>query len=285
MSLMESLGNAADLPGSSLRDLLMGRNPLDQWLNPFSQDDRTSGQEMLHKVGVQGDSPWLSMGLEAALDPMMLLGAGAMTKGLKGLGVAGKARGGLAAMKAAMATPEGAAQMFRELKNAPASVRKWAKGWTASGAKANAVGAAEERMALAQKQISAASNAQKAAAKGLKTPYLDDAAYAAFDDQLANAKLAHTQATSSSVASQAARQAADAATYPGVGENLLRHVAYNPDARRLAAGHLLTQALLQGRELNTNDYQDMMDTDPDGSMRRQFGDDFVRHVLPRPTFQ
>lgn len=113
-SLFEAAGNVLDLPGSSIRDLLMMRNPVDQYLTPFSADNRTSGQEMLHSVGMSGDSPWLSAGLEMALDPSSLLGLGMIGKAAKTAGLVGKA-GKLSALRAALANPQAAAGAIRSL--------------------------------------------------------------------------------------------------------------------------------------------------------------------------
>lgn len=113
MPLLEALGNAADLPGSSIRDLLAGRNPLDQWMSPFSQDNRTSGQDLLHALGVSGDSPWLSFGTEMALDPMTYLGLGMIGKGAKAAGVGAKASKASNVLKAALSAPDKAAFAMR----------------------------------------------------------------------------------------------------------------------------------------------------------------------------
>ena len=40
-------GNALDLPASSLRDLLTGNNPFDQWATPFSDRNRATGRDVL----------------------------------------------------------------------------------------------------------------------------------------------------------------------------------------------------------------------------------------------
>lgn len=129
-SLFEAAGNVLDLPGSSIRDLLMMRNPVDQYLTPFSADNRTSGQEMLHSVGMSGDSPWLSAGLEMALDPASLLGLGMIGKAAKTAGLVGKA-GKLSALRAAMSTPQSAS---RAIKAIPGAARNAARR-AASGAK------------------------------------------------------------------------------------------------------------------------------------------------------
>lgn len=90
-SLVEAAGNVLDLPASMIRDALVLRNPIDQFLSPLGQDNRTSGNEMLNMIGLEGDSPWLGLGLEMALDPTTYLGWGALSKGAKGYAAASKA--------------------------------------------------------------------------------------------------------------------------------------------------------------------------------------------------
>ena len=87
--MLTAIGNVLDLPGSMARDAIMLRNPLDQILDPFSQEGRTSGQDILDNFGLQ-DSPWLSLALEMGLDPTTYIGAGAITKGAKGMGLVSK---------------------------------------------------------------------------------------------------------------------------------------------------------------------------------------------------
>ena len=90
LSSLGMLGNLFDLPGSTVRDLAAGENPLDQWLpwNWFSDEGRTSY--------TKGKSPgeggfWGGLGLEIAMDPLTYLtgGASALTKAGKVAKVAG----------------------------------------------------------------------------------------------------------------------------------------------------------------------------------------------------
>lgn len=118
MSLLEALGNVADLPGSMVRDALSLRNPFDQFLSPFSQDNRTTGQDLLQALGVHGESPWLGFGAEMALDPMTYLGAGLIGKGAKGLGLASKLSGGASKLKSAFSTAKGATEAIRGIPSA-----------------------------------------------------------------------------------------------------------------------------------------------------------------------
>ena len=91
--MLTAIGNLLDLPGSMARDAIMLRNPLDQLLDPFSQENRTSGQDILNNFGLQ-DSPWLSLALEMGLDPTTYVGYGALSKGAKGLGLVRKGASG-----------------------------------------------------------------------------------------------------------------------------------------------------------------------------------------------
>lgn len=86
---LASLGNLLDLPGSSVRDILSLHNPLDQWLSPFSGEDRTSGRDMLRGLGLAGkEDSWANMAgglaVDIATDPLTYLSLGttaALTKG------------------------------------------------------------------------------------------------------------------------------------------------------------------------------------------------------------
>lgn len=94
LGAVASVGNFLDLPGSSIRDILAGQNPLDQWLSPLTDKNRTSGRQLLEKYGMRsnretGMSGWLSdpgeglrdiagFGAEVLLDPF-----GPLTKGTK----------------------------------------------------------------------------------------------------------------------------------------------------------------------------------------------------------
>lgn len=90
-TLLEMLGNVADIPGAAIRNTLALENPLAPLLSPLSQDGRASGQEVLSKWGMGDDHDMLGMALEFATDPLSWMGAGAVKAGAKGLGLAGKA--------------------------------------------------------------------------------------------------------------------------------------------------------------------------------------------------
>ena len=99
MDILGYAGNLIDLPASSLRDLVTGSNPFDQWATPFSSDNRTSGRDMLNPIFGQnketGMSGWLSdpmegvadvlgFGAEMFLDPLNLVSGAGVMKALKG---------------------------------------------------------------------------------------------------------------------------------------------------------------------------------------------------------
>lgn len=91
---LSMFGNALDLPGSMVRDVLTwlpggiaARNPLDQLLSPFSDKNRTTGEEILQNAGLYDDGQndgmlastgkfVGSVGLEIALDPLTYLTGG-----------------------------------------------------------------------------------------------------------------------------------------------------------------------------------------------------------------
>lgn len=84
LSAVGALGNALDLPGSMVRDVVAGKNPLDQILTPFSDENRITGRQLLEKMGARrnretGLGGWTDpkeaaldlggFGLEIILDP------------------------------------------------------------------------------------------------------------------------------------------------------------------------------------------------------------------------
>lgn len=87
LSGVGAVGNFLDLSGSSVRDALAGKNPLDQWLpwNLTSSEHRTSGRDLLRQHNLIGKKDtWGNffggMAAEAVLDPTILLGPGALSK-------------------------------------------------------------------------------------------------------------------------------------------------------------------------------------------------------------
>lgn len=108
LGAVASVGNLLDLPGSSVRDLLAGENPFDQWASPLSDQNRVTGRQLLEKhFGMRanretGLSGWLSdpgeglrdlagFATEIVTDPF-----GPITAGLMGGTAAGKALAGAA---------------------------------------------------------------------------------------------------------------------------------------------------------------------------------------------
>lgn len=104
---ISAIGNALDLVGSSVRDLAAFENPLDQWLSPFSPDNRTTGRDLLRKYGLVSSKDSISnfvpsMALEIATDPLTYLTFGA-SKMVGGGGKAAKAVGLLGDVEAVAA--------------------------------------------------------------------------------------------------------------------------------------------------------------------------------------
>ena len=91
------IGNGLDTysGASSVRDLIAGENPWDQWLDPQNQEKRVTGRQMLEKSGLVGentDQGWVpdlgdigGFAAEALLDPTNLLGGAGLAKRLMGI--------------------------------------------------------------------------------------------------------------------------------------------------------------------------------------------------------
>lgn len=88
--------NLLDLPGSTVRDLIAGRDPLDQWADPFgsrASSNRIDGRQMLADWGITSrndPNAWeladfLGFGAQVATDPLTFVPAGALAAVL-GLG-------------------------------------------------------------------------------------------------------------------------------------------------------------------------------------------------------
>lgn len=91
-----AVGNVLDLPSSSVRDALAGRNPFDQWATPLTDSNRTSGRDLLRAYNLAGKKDtWGNfaggMLAEAALDPLNVV---------PGMGLAKAARASDAAVAA-----------------------------------------------------------------------------------------------------------------------------------------------------------------------------------------
>jgi predicted transcriptional regulator len=93
---LAGVGNLLDLPGSMVRDILAGQNPVDQIVSPFSAENRTTGRDLLRGYGLAGRrDTWGNAGAgfaaEIALDPLTYLtfGASALSKAGKAAKSAG----------------------------------------------------------------------------------------------------------------------------------------------------------------------------------------------------
>lgn len=105
LNAVGAAGNAIDLPGSSVRDALAGRNPLDQWATPLTDKNRTSGRDLLRVRGLAGSKDtWGNfaggMLTEAALDPLNFIPGMSVAKAAKAKGVAQTANRGIDAANA-----------------------------------------------------------------------------------------------------------------------------------------------------------------------------------------
>ena len=92
LGLAGAAGNVLDLPGSSVRDVLAGRNPFDQWIpgNWTSDENRISGRDLLRQHGMIGKKDtWGNfaggLAAEIATDPFTLLGFSALGKTAQGV--------------------------------------------------------------------------------------------------------------------------------------------------------------------------------------------------------
>lgn len=70
-----AIGNFLDVPGSMVRDVFAGENPLDQLLHPFSSQNRVSGRDLARKWGLAEESDtWGNfaggLGVDIAMDPL-----------------------------------------------------------------------------------------------------------------------------------------------------------------------------------------------------------------------
>lgn len=92
LGLAGAAGNALSLPGSSVVDVLAGKNPFDQWVTPFSDANRTSGRDLLRQYGMAGKKDtWgnfaAGLAVDIGTDPTTLLGLSPLGKTAKGLGM------------------------------------------------------------------------------------------------------------------------------------------------------------------------------------------------------
>ena len=87
MSGLGAVGNLLDVPGSMVRDVVAGENPLDQLLHPFSSEGRTTGRDLARKWGWAGPEDTVGnfmggLGIDILADPLTYatLGVGALGK-------------------------------------------------------------------------------------------------------------------------------------------------------------------------------------------------------------
>ncbi len=97
LSGLEAISNILSLPGSSVRDVLAGQNPFDQWASPMASINRTEGRDLLRHYGLVGPtnnySNWFAgLAADIATDPLIFAGpVGGATKAgqvLKATGLA-----------------------------------------------------------------------------------------------------------------------------------------------------------------------------------------------------
>ena len=108
VSGLSAVGNILDLPGSSVRDVLAGRNPIDQWASPTSSLNRTSGRDLLRQHGLAGHKDTYGnffggLAAEVALDPLLPFTGGAKAVGAMGANMAKAGIHGLEAARIATA--------------------------------------------------------------------------------------------------------------------------------------------------------------------------------------
>lgn len=98
-----AVGNGLDLIGSSVRDVIHSaqtgeyHSPFDQWLTPFSDENRTTGRDLLRHAGLADQQDTLGnffggVGVEMATDPLSFI-TGPFAKSLSAGGRALKAAG------------------------------------------------------------------------------------------------------------------------------------------------------------------------------------------------
>lgn len=137
LGAVATVGNFLDLPGSSVRDVLAGENPFDQWLTPLSGENRVSGRDLLTQFGVQqnrtgGISDWGSDPMEAVRD-------------IAGFGVEvltdpfGPALKPLGAAAAVSGAGRGISTVAKKLANVNSMTRNLAAGATGAGRVARAL--------------------------------------------------------------------------------------------------------------------------------------------------
>lgn len=112
LDVLSGIGSALDTysGAGSVRDLIAGENPFDQFIDPFNDEKRVSGRQMLEKRGWADeniDQGWIpdigdlgGFAAEALLDPTNLLGGIGLAKRLMGISKAKAANRGIEAANA-----------------------------------------------------------------------------------------------------------------------------------------------------------------------------------------
>lgn len=87
MSGLSAVGNLLDVPGSMVRDVIAGQNPVDQLMSPLAERNRTTGRDLLRQSGLAGRKDTIGnffggLAAEVALDPLtyLTLGGSALRK-------------------------------------------------------------------------------------------------------------------------------------------------------------------------------------------------------------
>lgn len=112
LDVLSGIGSALDTysGAGSVRDLIAGENPWDQFIDPFNEEKRVSGRQMLENrgwVGENEDQGWVpdlgdlgGFAVEALLDPTNLIGGIGLAKRLMGISKAKAANRGIEAANA-----------------------------------------------------------------------------------------------------------------------------------------------------------------------------------------
>lgn len=93
LGLVGAVGNFLDVPGSTVRNTLAGKNPFAALANPLSDEGRISGRELSRQYGFAGkEDNWQNffggLAVEMGTDPLTLSGFSALGKTAKGLSMA-----------------------------------------------------------------------------------------------------------------------------------------------------------------------------------------------------
>lgn len=130
-SNLEALGNVLDVPGSMVRDVMHGKNPLDQLATPTRPNNRTPEREILDRAGYttrnkdSAGATAASIGVGLLLDPLTYTGVGAFTRGGKALSKAGLLKAHPAANRLTDATKTTARSVIDEAGDPHAAMKAY----------------------------------------------------------------------------------------------------------------------------------------------------------------